>query len=90
LAAGALSVIGSASSTSAAIVLTDDNRYVVTSSHNLLAVILLLALLFVVMAALWIIRARWSHKRARHESEPASLERKATTNQTLSHDKPTE
>src|ERR1039458_1840661 len=30
LAAGALSVIGSASSTSAAIVLTDDNRYVVT------------------------------------------------------------
>jgi ABC-type nickel/cobalt efflux system permease component RcnA len=90
LAAGFLSVICSASSTSAAIVLSDDNRTVVTSSHNLLAVILLFALLFVLMAALWIIRTRWFHKRARHKSETASPERKATTNQTSSHDKPTE
>jgi hypothetical protein len=32
----------------------------------------------------------WFHKRARHKSETASPERKATTNQTSSHDKPTE
>ena len=74
----------------ATIVRTDDNRYVVTSSHNLLPIILLFALLFVLMAALWIIRARLFHKRARHKSETASPERKATTNQTSSHDKPTE
>jgi len=88
--AGFLSVICSVSSTSAAVVPTDDNRYVVTSSHNLLPVMLLFALLFVLIAAIWIIRTRWFHKRARHNSETDSPERKATTSQPSSRDKPIE